>query len=167
MTSPTSDRREAPVATGVASGNLGTGTAVTDETTVIEVPAAADPVAAPDPVAAADPVAAPDPVAAVPPSAVPIAASTATVARRRDPYRPIGIALAAVLVALAGVAVLSGGGDAPLDVGAPSSSSGTLAPTAPTDHGGAGGAEDGDDGGGDGQRGNCNGRGNDPCDRDD
>jgi hypothetical protein len=89
-------------------------------------------------------------------------AAQARTTTRRDPYRPIGIALAAVLVALAGVAVLSSGGNAPFDAGAPPASRQTLAPTATRDAGSTGG----DDGGGD-QRGNCDGRGNDPCDRDD
>lgn len=174
-----------PVATGVASGSLGTGTAVDEDTTIMAVPeapatveqsqaAATAPTAASAPPAAAAPAAegTTPPAIATHAAAAPSGASapadapvtTARRTSRRDPYRPIGIALAAILVALAGFAALSSGGDSPIDAGAPQDASQTLAPAATDDEDeGAGGDRDDRDGGG--PKGNCNGRGNDPCDR--
>lgn len=140
----------APVVTGVARGNLGTGTAVDDETTVMAVPEAP---------AVSEVALAPAPAAQPARDAVPTSAPVDRPSvRRRDPYRPIGIALAAVLVTLAGIAVLSGG-EAPAQVGAPPAAT-EAAPTNPDGALGGGG----DEGNGNGQ-GNCNGHGNDPCDR--
>jgi hypothetical protein len=125
-----------PVATGIASGSLGTGTAVDEETTLMAVPAPAGEVQAPE---------------SAPPHP--------RVAARRDPYRPIGIALAAILVALAGLAALSSGGDTPAQIGAPP------AATASPGNNVAGSDEDDDKddeggGGNNGNNGNGNGRGN-------
>ena len=150
---------ETPVATGVATGSLGTGTAVDDETTLITVPEA--------PEAAEQPKA-----AATLPAAAPVTPATTHIASRvpsrRDPYRPIGIALAAILVALVGVAVLSSGGDSPAQVGPAPAATATPDNAVAGDEDEADDRDDGDgDGGdGDGAKGNCNGRGNDPCDRD-
>ena len=100
--------------TGVASGSLGTGTAVDDETTLLETPALPEPVRAPAPppermnaveVAPTPEAETRDEAEPRPPSAP--ARATRSNGNRRDPYRPIGIALAAILVALAGLAVLS------------------------------------------------------------
>jgi hypothetical protein len=126
-----------PVATGIASGSLGTGTAVDDETTVMAVPDVPESTMQPE-------------VAPLAPAAPPAPAA------RRDPYRPIGIALAVILVALAGAVALSSGGDTPAQVGAP--------PAAAASPGNdvAGDDEDGDKDDGDkaGNNGNGNGRGN-------
>ena len=163
---------ERPVATGIASGSLGTGTAVDEETTLMAVPEIPEPsqppeMATPVSATATAPAAAPasgaDPVHAdAPKHATAPATPARRVSARRDPYRPIGIALAAILVALAGFAALSSGGDSPIDAGAAPDASQTLAPGASSDAGGDGDQDNGDGGGG---KGNCNGRGNDPCDR--
>jgi hypothetical protein len=150
MTSTTPDQRPArstrgprarskPI-TGVASGSLGTGTAVTDETTLMETPKLAEPAAtaqaagflhaalhqpAPPERTAASAAATPAPPVAPQAetparTAEPAPARTAEPApartaepevmrARRDPFRPIGLVLAGILVALAGVAVLAGG----------------------------------------------------------
>jgi hypothetical protein len=163
MTSKTPSAGNA-VATGIASGSLGTGTAVDEETTRIALPEILESTERPKTVTTA-PTAATTPPAATAPAAAPVTAVHRPTARR-DPYRPIGIALAAILMALAGLAVLSSGGDSPTDAGAAPGASQTFAPGAPTDEdAGAGGDQDDGDGGG--QKGNCNGRGNDPCDRED
>ena len=141
MTSNTPPART-PVATGIATGSLGTGTAVDEETTLMAVPDV--PASTGASVAAASvPAAAPLP-----------AARRAT--SRGDPYRPIGIALGAILVALAGVAVLSSGGDTPAQIGAPPGATATPGDAV------AGDEDDGDedDGGNSGNNGNGNGRGN-------
>jgi hypothetical protein len=77
-----------------------------------------------------------------------------------------------MLVALVGVAVLSSGGDTPAQIGAPPAATSTPG-TAADGNKEDGEKNDGDDedkdkgdGDGDDGRGNCNGRGNDPCDRD-
>lgn len=115
MTSTKSDSHA--VATAVASGSLGTGTAVDDETTLMAVPEAPEALEAP--AASQAPAVAEVPPAPTP-SAQPAPAPSARVASgRRDPYRPIGIALAAVLVTLAGVAILSSGGSTPAQIGVP------------------------------------------------
>jgi hypothetical protein len=83
------------------------------------------------------------------------------VTTRRDPYRPIGIALAAILVALVGVAVVSSAGDTPAQIG-------PLPAATNPDDAAAGDEDDGDEdddgnggsGGGNGNNGNGNGRGN-------
>jgi hypothetical protein len=162
-----------PVAgvTGVATGNLGTGTAVTDETTLIETPSLPEPV--PVPVQAREPEPAAVPESVVPETVVPESATAPAPlpaqpprprTTRRDPYRPIGIALAAILVALAGVAVLSNGANGPTDVVGPPAA--TAAPSLGT------GADQGDrdpgkepgggpgNGNGRGGNGNGNGHGN-------
>ena len=155
-------RAGTPVATGIATGSLGTGTAVDDETTLMAVPDLPESTEQPQataPRAAAAPV----------PAAKPVQASAPMTERRstsrRDPYRPIGIALAAILVALAGFAALSSGGDSPIDAGAAPAASQTPVPGASGDQDGDTGGEQ-DDGDAGGPKGNCNGRGNDPCDRD-
>jgi hypothetical protein len=154
------------VATGVASGNLGTGTAVDDETTLMAVPEPPpnEPTPAPEAPVDSKAVVAPSPIARPTPARRPAQAAepvlpspSRTSPGRRDPYRPIGIALAAVLVTLAGVAVLSSGGGTPAQIAAPPAAT-EVAPTSPD-----GAGEEGE-GNGDG-RGNCNGHGNDPCDR--
>jgi len=144
-----------PVASGIATGSLGTGTAVDDETTLMALPDVPESTAhaqSPQPSAStAAPGQAPAPAPAQPGGT-----------SRRDPYRPIGIALAAILVTLAGLAVLSSGGDAPAQVGAPPAASATPGTVVEANDDEA----DNDGGNGDGAKGNCNGRGNDPCDRD-
>lgn len=135
-----------PVATGIASGSLGTGTAVDEETTLMAVPDV--PASTQQPEAGAAPAVASAPV-------VPERRATS----RRDPYRPIGIALAAILVVLAGLAALSSGGDTPAQIVTPPVG------TATPDDVVAGHEDDGDgddDGsrGNNGNNGNGNGRGN-------
>ena len=149
-----------PAATGIASGSLGTGTAVDEETTLMAVPDVPEATAQPKALARA-PTADSAPAAQSPPATetAPPAAPAAAVRRptaRRDPYRPLGIALAAILVALAGVAALSSGGDTPAQIEGP-----PLATASPGNA--AAGDEDAVEGGGggnEGNNGNGNGRGN-------
>jgi hypothetical protein len=146
-----------PVATGVASGSLGTGTAVDDETTLMAVPDAPEAIEQPG-AAATPPEVDPAPAPAVAPAGAPAPGVTA----RRDPYRPIGIALAAILVALAGVAILSSGGDTPAQIGPLPAASATPGNAVAGDEDEGNGDEDGN-GGGNGENngnGNGNGRGN-------
>jgi transcription termination factor Rho len=133
-----------PVATGIASGGLGTGTAVDDETTLMAIPDVPESPEQPEAAATALVVA---PAAAERPST-----------SRRDPYRPIGIALAAILVALAGLVALSSGGDTPAQVGAPPDA--TESPGSVVAGEEEQGEGDEDDGGNGGNNGNGNGRGN-------
>lgn len=184
MTERTTSERARPPATGVARGSIGTGSNVDDETKAYEVSEiswspsgppnvrtssrmAAGGTPAPGPIA---PAVVPDPAPVQPErvTAQPAApsraepAATAPAPRqattRRDPFRPIGIALAAVLVALAGVAVVSSGGDSPIDAGAPP------AATEMPDDAEADGDDDNDGGagpvGGNNGNGGNNGRGN-------
>ena len=173
---------DTPAATGVASGSLGTGTAIEEETTLMAVPEAPEAIDQPEPAAAApaaapapepEPASAPVPAVTPAPPVTPVPARTPVAATatavpeerrgtaRRDPYRPVGIALAAILVALVGVAVLSSGGDTPAQIGGPPVA--TATPGAVVE--GKGDDENDGGGNGDGAKGNCNGRGNDPCDR--
>jgi hypothetical protein len=155
---------ETPVATGVATGSLGTGTAVDEETTLMAVPEAPEPTeqpkpAATAPAAAAAPAGAPAPAGATAPIAAALVPEKRPITTRRDPYRPIGIALAAILVALVGVAVVSSGGETPAQIGPAG------ATTSPDDAAAgdedAGDEDEGDDGnGGNANSGNGNGRGN-------
>jgi len=153
---------ETPIATGVASGSLGTGTAVDEETTLMAVPEP-EPTEQPKPAAPAPPAAAapsrtPAPVAGIAPAAAGPVPERRPITTRRDPYRPIGIALAAILVALVGVAVVSNGGETPAQLG-------PAGATTSPDDAAAGDEGEGDDrnggnGGGNGNNGNGNGRGN-------
>lgn len=193
--STSSTPSEPSPATGVASGNLGTGTAVDDETKPYVVPEIAwrpsgpanvrtaggtrapDPSPVPAPVAPVETSASDPPGPSVlassveparvdaAPASVPVpAVATRAVGARRDPFRPIGIALAAVLVGLAGIAALAIGSDPSTGTVVPPAT--TASPAAPNDDGqGAAGDEDGDSddgggGGGGGNGGNGNGRGN-------
>ena len=154
-----------PVASGIATGSLGTGTAVDDETTLMALPDVPESTAQHEAPALAPAAAqSPQPSAstAAPGQAPAPAPAQPGGTSRRDPYRPIGIALAAILVTLAGLAVLSSGGDAPAQVGAPPAASATPGTVVEANDDEA----DNDGGNGDGAKGNCNGRGNDPCDRD-
>lgn len=156
---------DTPIATGIASGSLGTGTAVDDETTriiVAEAPEATDQrtraVAAASRATGAPATATAAPAASAPaaqaaPEPAPTTADLPSKARR-DPYRPIGIALAAVLVALVGVAVLSSGGDTPAQIGGPP------AVTASPANAVAGEEDEVDEGDGSGKENKGNGRGN-------
>jgi hypothetical protein len=113
--------------------------------------------------AAAAPPPAPEPEAAIAPE--PLAAPMASrqhAEPRRDPFRPVGIALAALFVALAGIAVLSNAGDPSADAVAPPVASATpgLAPDG-NDDADDGGDGDGDQSGGGNESGDGNnGRGN-------
>jgi hypothetical protein len=90
------------------------------------------------------------------PVAVPVAAKTKRASSgRRDPYRPIGIALAAVLVALAGIAVLSSSGATPGQIVGPPAASGAT----PANPGGEQNEDEGKTKGHDNGNGHGNGHG--------